>query len=204
MGRQVKHVAVDLDDVTVDFVGGMDICHQKEFGVPIPMGDGGTWGPDMVVFMSKGSEEIRAAGFKGTWDWLRQREWLWATFPAIDGAIGGISTLRARGLYVEAVTSKPDWAAHNVWKWLGKWRVPFHRVTIINAKGGQRKVDFTDADLIIDDKLATCIEFVEAGRNAIWFDRYDVPDAKAPNGVWIASDWREVMQCVNHITGRYA
>jgi hypothetical protein len=42
-------------------------------------------------------------------------------------------------------------------------------VTIVT--NGQSKVDFTDARVIIDDKLATCIDFNKDGRSAILFDR---------------------------------
>lgn len=114
-------IGIDLDDVTVDFVGGLLRSYELEFGEHITVDEDGTWGPGMVKFM-KGTDALRAAGYKSTWDWLRDREWLWATFPAIEGAIGGIATLRAQGHYVEAITSKPGWAEHNVWKWMGKWR----------------------------------------------------------------------------------
>jgi len=195
VGRQVKHVAVDLDDVTVDFMPGVAHSYELEFGEPLDI-SGGTWSRPLTTL---DTPALKDAGYKSLWAWLRDREWLWALFPAVEGAIGGIATLRARGLYVEAVTSKPLWAEHNVWKWLGKWRPAFQRVTVVNT--GQSKLDFTDADLIIDDKLETCIEFVEAGRQAIWFDRHDV-QGPPPNGVWRARDWRGVITNVNHITGR--
>ena len=205
MAREVKHVAVDLDDVTVDFVNGMLGSYGLEFGEKVDIGEGGTWGPAMVEFF-KGTDKLRAAGYKSAWDWLRDREWLWALFPAVPGAVGGVATLRAMGFYTEAVTSKPKWAEHNVWKWLGKWRVPFNQVTIIDSKAGQRKVDITDADLIIDDKLSTCKEFLDAGRSAILFDRYGSyrmsPDGDY--GLWVAKDWAQVLNAVNHMTRRTA
>jgi len=139
------------------------------------------WGlrPDAVAF---GKHLLfKESGFKDWWGWLREREWLWARFPPIAGAIGGIARLREAGWYVEAVTSKPKWAEHNVWKWLGHYRPPFNAVTIIDNK--QSKVDFTDATVIVDDKLATCQSFNEHGRDAVLFDRhggYDGQDVFSP------------------------
>jgi hypothetical protein len=187
--------AIDLDDVTVDFIPGLLNSYKLEFGETIiPLG--GTWGPEMENFLRKGTPKLRAAGYKSAWEWLRDREWLWANFPAVPGAIGGVSTLRASGHYVEAVTSKPDWAEHNVWKWLGKWRVPFNRVTIVDRT--VRKVDATNADVIVDDKLQTCVQFAEEGRQAIWFTKtFDDPKLR---GLHVASNWDEVLFIAEHLT----
>jgi hypothetical protein len=189
----MTHVAIDLDDVTVDFVNGMLASYELEFGERIVVGEGGTWGPAMTEFFSVGTDTLAAAGYRSAWAWLREREWLWAQFPAVPGAIGGITTLRAQGHYVEAVTSKPKWAEHNVWKWLGRWRPPFNRVTIVNS--AQRKVDLTDARIIVDDKLATCQEFDKAGRFGVWFDRYG--GTAHPR---LATNWIEVVYAVNDIS----
>ncbi len=196
MGREVKHVAIDMDDVVVDFMPGVAHSYELEFGESLDI-SGGTWSRPLTTLHTPA---LKAAGYKTIWSWLRDREWLWALFPAIPGSIGGIATLRAQGLYVEAVTSKPTWAEHNVWKWLGKWRPAFNRVTIVTT--GQRKVDFTDADVIVDDKLETCVEFLEAGRTAVWFDRHDMEGVEVPGQIWRARDWQGVLQCINHITGR--
>jgi hypothetical protein len=160
----MAHVAVDLDDVVVDFVVGLQRSHLIEFGRELPIT--GTWTTPLAQLQTEG---LKAAGYKSVWAWLKDREWLWAQFDAVPGAIGGIAALRADGHYVEAVTSKPTWAEHNVWKWLGKWRPPFNRVTIVSSK--DRKVDFTDAGIIIDDKLETCVDFNKAQRSAVWFNR---------------------------------
>jgi len=197
VGRQVKHVAVDLDDVTVDFVPGLLRSYAIEFDEVYEYSD--PWGPEMVAFFTKGTPKLRAAGYGDAWEWLRERDWLWAQFPAVDGAIGGVSTLRERGLFVEALTSKPKWAEPQVYRWLGKWRPAFQRTTIVPV--GESKLDYSDADLIIDDRLKTCVEFLEAGRQAIWFDRHDT-GTKVPNGAWRARDWDGVIVNVNHITGR--
>lgn len=185
------HVAIDLDDVTVDFVPGMLASYEREFGERIDIDSGGTWGPTMVQFF-QGTDRLLAAGYRSAWDWLKEREWLWAQFPAVPGAIGGITALRAQGHYVEAVTSKPKWAEHNVWKWLGKWRPPFNQVTIVST--GDKKVNFTDADIIVDDKLETCKQFP----HAVWFDRFGSQESSDPR-IYRVQTWEEVVVAVNEI-----
>jgi len=167
------HIAVDMDDVCLDFVNSVMDTFYREYGV-YPDYDGQSWGKKAVAFYTH--PLFRESGYKSWWEWLKDRDWLWSTFPAVPGAIGGIKRLRESGHYVECVTSKPEWAEFNVWKWLGKWRPAFHRVTIVNSDRKERKVDATEARLIIDDKLETCLEFVAAGRRAIWFNPSKVQD----------------------------
>lgn len=193
------HVAIDLDDVTVNFWGGIAEAFELEYDVAIPPMH--PWSDDAVAF---GKHMLfRESGYKDWWGWLRDREWLWARFPAIPGAIGGIARLRASGWYVEAVTSKPQWAEHNVWKWLGHYRPPFHRVTIVDPKQKQEKVDFTEAQVIVDDKLATCESFNRASRGAVLFDRHHgfaVEDVGSP-ALRVARNWEDVIRMVEVFRG---
>lgn len=190
------HYGIDLDDVTVDFVCGLLASYELEFGEHLEVGQDGPWGQTLIEFMRNGTSRLRAAGYRSAWDWLRAREWLWAQFPAVKGAIGGVATLRAAGHYVEAVTTKPDWAEHNVWKWLGKWRVPFNSVTIVPT--GDSKTDHTEADVIVDDKLATCMEFVKDGRIGIWFNRYQKGHTVTQR-LYEASGWDDVLAVADTI-----
>lgn len=166
------HIAVDSDDVLVDFVGGLLGVIKKEYDVEIPREHITQWDLhpilDPVIGGHAGTPCSQACTGHSFWKLLRDREWLWPTFPAIDGAIGHIARLRAEGHYMELVTSKPVWAEYNMYRWLGKWRPAFHRVTIVGL--GDRKVDFTDADVLIDDKPQNCMDFLGAGRKAILFD----------------------------------
>jgi hypothetical protein len=187
------HVAVDLDDVVLEFMPSVMRSFALEFGVELPY-DGAPWGDDAEAFSQH--PLFLAAGYENWWGWLRDREWLWATFPAVPGAIGSVKQLREMGHYVECVTSKPVWAEHNVWKWLGKWRPAFNRVTIVGL--GQSKVSATQADLIIDDKLATCQEFVRSRRGAIWFNRGPRSHTPQTFAVNEANNWEEVMNFVRY------
>lgn len=189
------HLGIDLDDVVVDFIGGVRKAFATEYGEEgIPEYNGSAWGDEVVAFTKH--PLLLASGYKSWWDWLREREWLWAQFPAVPGAIGGLKILRNEGHYLEAVTSKPEWAEHNVWKWLGLWRPPFQRVTIINSQLKQRKVDLTDAELMVDDKEGTCQEFVDDGRRGVLLTHNDKVEAGSYGGMYVAHTWSEV---VSHV-----
>lgn len=192
------HLAVDLDDTCLTFMGSVIEKFEGEYGVKVPYDDV-PWGEQAVKF---GEHPLFAeSGYEGWWDWLRDRDWLWATFPAIDGAIGGIKRLREAGHYIEAVTSKPVWAEHLVWQWVGKWRPAFNRVTIIT--NGMSKLDYTDAEVIVDDKLATCREFAEAGRTGIIFDRAGAySNEPAGRRLLQARDWNDVVFLVERVNER--
>lgn len=149
---------MDADDVVVDFIGGLLGSVKKEYGVEVRKEDIKEWNLHPIL------DPIIGRSF---WAWLKDRERLWANFDAVDGAIGSIDKLRRDGHYMELVTSKPDWAEHNVFIWLGKWRPNFHRVTI--TKLDDKKADFSDADLLIDDKPQNCMDWIATGRKAILF-----------------------------------
>ena len=177
MKGYVDHWAVDLDDVVLDLTGGVRRTVAREHGVEVPEFD--SWNMDLILKPILGQPWMK---------WMRSKDWLWATFPAIDGAIGGLETLRRRGIYLECVTSKPEWAEPQVWKWLGLWRPPFNRVTIMGD--GTRKVDVTDATLLVDDKPQNCQEFLDEGRRAILFTRPHNLDVRARVR---CDDWRGIL-----------
>lgn len=187
-------IAVDMDDVMLDFMNNVMTCFYREYGISVKW-DGDPWGPDAVAFTKHSA--FKTSGYKDWWGWLRDRDWLWGIAPAIPGAIGGVKQLRAAGHYLELVTSKPEWAEPQVWRWLGKWRPAFERVTI--TKPGTPKVTATNADLIIDDKLETCSGFIEAGRYAIHFDRTMYASTTDGERFFVAKDWQDVLDSVNII-----
>lgn len=189
------HFAIDMDDVTVNFFPNVLDCFEREFGER-PVYDGTPWGEDAIAFTKH--PKLLAAGYTSWWDWLRERDWLWGIAPAVPGAIGGITTLRSRGHYVEALTSKPRWAEPQVWRWLGKWRPPFQRVTIIDAAQGQKKTAASTADVMVDDKLATCVEFVKDGRLAIWFN-LGPHGLTVREGLYEANSWDDVLRIAEEI-----
>ena len=178
-----QHVAVDLDDVILDFGGGIRHAVETEYGVVVP--------PFSKWEMHDVLDPIIG---KSWWKWMRERDWLWPNFPAMKGAIGGLTKLRDAGHYVEIVTSKPEWAEFSVWKWLGKWRPPVQRVTIIGMK--ERKIDRTEADILVDDKPENVIPFAEDNRIGILFDAmHNQGSCKTP-GMFRAVGWDSVIRLV--------
>ena len=153
-------IAIDLDDVVLDFVGNLCATLQREYASTLVPDDIVEWDLRKVLDPIVG---------ENWWHWWKERDWLWAQAPAVPGAIGAIRTLRRAGHYLEIVTSKPDWAEAQTWRWLGKWRPPVQRVTIIGMD--EQKIDRTDAELLIDDKPETCNTWAEAGRSAFLFSR---------------------------------
>jgi len=185
------HIAVDLDDVTVDFIGGLVKSVNTEYGTNLSVDDITQW--DLHPLL----DPIIGRSF---WGWLRDREWLWAQFDAVPGAIGAIDKLRREGHYLEAVTSKPAWAEHNVWKWIGLWRPAFQRVTIVTLE--DCKADFTVADVLIDDKPQNCLEFAREGREAIMLTRPHNREATTPQRVFRADGWPEVLGIIEGMAAR--
>lgn len=186
------HVALDLDDVILDFVGGLLACAKKEHDVDIPEEAIRQWDLRPVLNPIIGYD---------WWDWLRERERLWPNFPAVNGAIGGIERLHRAGHYLEIVTSKPDWAAHNVWIWLGKWQPSVDRVTIVGPN--DRKRDFTDAQFLVDDKL----ENLRGFKFPILFTRphnsnIDISIHPGWPLLWRANNWHDVVEIINGLDSK--
>ena len=179
----MSHLAVDLDDTVLDFTGGLRSVIQKEYGVALPEFE--EWDLHHVLDPIVGGS---------WWKWMRRREWLWATFPAIDGAIGALDLLRAKGHYLELITSKPEWGEASVWKWLGLWRPPFNRVTIVGQH--DEKAKMTTANLLIDDKIDNLLGFVETHRPAILFERPHNRSLLPYNGIVRAENWQAVLEMV--------
>jgi hypothetical protein len=134
------------------------------------------------------------------WKWMRERDWLWPNFDAVPGAIGALCQLREEGHYLECVTAKPEWAEASVWKWMGKWRPPFHRVTITDLDTPKSEV--TEADALVDDKLSNVREFHKAAGVGILFDHKGVhrQSTRGSDRLYWTEDWKGVMQTI-HLEG---
>jgi 5'(3')-deoxyribonucleotidase len=184
-----KHIAVDLDDVVLDFVGGLRIALKKEYNVDLH--------EDTIKDFNLAPYLDPIIG-RSWWAWLRDRDWLWQNFPAVDGAIGTLEKLRLEGYYLELVTSKPKWAEHATYQWLGKWRPPFQRVTIVSKD--DVKADFTDARILIDDKMQNIKDFVNAGRTGLLFTRPHNRFEKEGVSIIRVNNWQEVYREIKNLT----
>ncbi len=182
-------VAIDADDVLVDYCGGLAHAVKTEYGVDVSFD---RWDLSSVLDPVLGEP---------WWEWMRDRDWLWANFPAVEGAIGSLRILRRKGYYLEIVTSKPEWAEYAMWRWLGKWRPPVQRVTIVDPKTPKWQV--TEARLLVDDKPENVHDFRRAGRDAILFARPHNREAQETHEAWgmpWARDWGEVLSWIERLT----
>lgn len=177
-------VGCDLDDVVLDFSNGLRHSISVEYGIEVP--EFTSWNYKEVLDPILG---------RSWWKWMRERDWLWPNFPAVPGAIGGLTKLRNAGFYVECVTSKPEWAEFSVWKWMGKWRPPFNRVTIVDMD--TPKHEATDADVLIDDKPQNVNDYARAGGKGILFNTSSNQEAPLIDGVYRGVGWNHVVELVN-------
>lgn len=191
-------VAVDGDDVTWDFFGGVVVrAMNTEFDAGIDVRDVTTWDHNPVKDFP-----WQRYGFKDWWAWLRRRDWLWGNAPAIDGALGGILRLRAEGHQPELVTAKPDWAEPQVWRWQSKWQAPFRRIIVTDIE--EPKHVASDADVLVDDRVTSCVSWVQndPSRFAICFERpWNVEDgfAAVQPRLFYARDWHDVLRTIKEL-----
>lgn len=150
------NIAVDADDVIWEFARHICECWETEYA-------------EHIDYESLAWEDLLNGSRGPTWKWLRSRDWLWTKMPVVPGAIGGLQRLRQEGHHLEILTKKPDWAEWTVWALCGKWRPPVSRLTVVPSAA--RKVDYSDADLLIDDSIHNVVEWESDGRGAIVFDR---------------------------------
>lgn len=182
-------IALDLDDVILDFVSNLVKIANLEYGTNLRAEDIVEWDLHKVL------DDVVGENW---WQWWRERDWLWAQADAVPGAIGGIRTLRREGHYLEILTSKPAWAEAQTFRWLGKWRPPVHRVTIVGPS--DKKHEWSDAEILVDDKPKNVEEWIEAGRTAILFARPHNSDyRKTRIACPVAIDWTDVVDIITHM-----
>lgn len=184
------HVALDLDDVVLDFVGGVCETVTRDFGIEVSK--------DEIIDWNFGQFIDPIIG-RPWFEWLQDHSDLWGDkFKPVAGAIGGIEKLRRAGHYVEIVTSKPEWAEDPTWVWLAKYKPRVHRLTIVPLVGG-KKTELTDADVLVDDKWDNCLEWVKDGRPSLLFSQphnaYYGDDT--PDGMTRVKDWQGVLDVFN-------
>lgn len=204
-GYELK-IAIDLDDTVFDFWAGVCQSLNLEYGLELDPNETKNWDDNALKQLA-----IFGDGPDGTprtwWDWLQERDWIWATFKPVPGAIGAIKTLRQQGHFVEALTSKPEWAEWTVWRLLGRWRPPFNQVTIVPT--GESKGEWSNAYLLIDDRDLNIQEWLTSltngelrTRTAIAFQRpwTHMEDIVAERGTLaVARHWGEVLALVEEL-----
>lgn len=177
-------VAVDLDDVVLDFFPTVIAGINDAFGTDISVESCKDWDDNPVKHL-----DCFGAG-RSWWDWLKENSYLWAACPPVKGAADGVNVLQMAGFKVECLTSKPVWARWVVWTWLHTQPFSFDSVTIVPT--GESKVDWSGADVLVDDAVHNIEAWEKAGRFAVVFDRPWNQECRAPR----AFDWDGV---INHV-----
>lgn len=179
-------VAIDQDDTAADFIGQVRDAIFRETGVHVPAPT--TWDASTVFNPALG---------ENWWAWLERRPHVWANMKAVPGFINAVERLQRGGHDVELLTTKPEWAVPLVYDWLARWRVPIRRVTIVpftpHGSPHVSKTEFTDADVLVDDRFENVADFVAAGRYGVLFDR---PHNRAFGVKNRAADWHDVLRII--------
>ena len=183
-----RHIAIDLDDVLLDFTGGLRSAVSQQFGVEVP--EFREWHISDVLNPIVG---------RNWWSWMKDNVDIWAEFDPVEGGLEALEDLRKAGYYLEIVTSKPTWAEYNVWRWLAKHEPPVQRVTIVGQH--DKKVDFTKASILVDDKPGNILEWILSGRHGILFGRPHNEGFKSTNPrIHRASGWPDVRALIEVLT----
>lgn len=182
----MTHIAIDLDDVVLDFCGNLIAVVNREYDAGLHVDHFDQWDLTSVLNPIIGED---------WWAWWERRYWLWPKADAVPGAIGGLEELRRRGHYLEIVTAKPRWAEPLTWQWLGKWQPPVNRVTIVGMD--TPKHEATDAALLVDDKPSTVTRWTKSreDRRALLFTRSH--NRKASDHiarVTRVDSWKEILE----------
>lgn len=194
-------IAVDMDDVVADFWPTVVRAFNTEFGADLSLEEQTGWDDNPIKTASVFGPD---QAYEDWWAWWRDRHWLWATCPAVPGAIGGLAQLRAQGHYVELITAAPEWARREKTRWLSRWHPAFDRLTFTSLD--QSKAEFSDATLLIDDKPQNVQEWIKSGRPAILFRRPWNTVVELDSDwyglelLYLANTWKEVLENVSLIS----
>jgi 5'(3')-deoxyribonucleotidase len=180
------HIALDLDDVVLDFVAGILETVNRDFDANVQPSDITDWNFGQFI-----DDIIGQPWF----EWLEEHAWLWGQkFKPVQGALGGIEKLRRAGHYIEIVTAKPPWAEDATWAWMARYKPRVHRLTIVPVDHISKKYEITDADVLVDDKWENCSEWAADGRPAILYNRpHNFHYGAPPEGVLRADDWNDIL-----------
>ena len=193
-------IAVDLDDVVVDFFARVVKCYNKEFDELVSVDEVTGWDDNPI---KKSPHFGDGKMFPNWWAWWESRG-LWSDCDAIDGAIGGLYALHAAGHQVELLTSKPVWARPDLYKWLHEWNPYFDSLTIVDedARPKLSKAEVSGATLLIDDRPSNVFEWNEAGRPAVLFTQPWNVGMRLFRHMYRASDWRTIIGLVGEVDDR--
>mgnify|MGYP001595556254 CR=1 FL=1 len=187
-------ISCDLDDVILDFIGGVLKSIKLEFGHEISFSTMTSWEKHPLADF-----DWKSYGYSSWWSWMEYHNWLWATFAPVEGALGGLAALQKSGYDIELITSKPKWASSQVYRWLARHRLALRRVAIVNDE--EPKHVYTDTKILIDDKPKTIQTWIRSDpeRYAILFCRPWNCNIYPESRLFVASTWKNIPACIRAI-----
>jgi 5'-nucleotidase len=172
-------VGIDLDGVTVDFIGRLSQLHEEWFGTPVK--------PTQWDFIGQTAFE----SYDELYEWFDELEG-WGSCPYIQGAPGAILSILDRGWHAAFVTARSGVAGHQtaLWHRQGYWN---KRVPLYTGMGNKSNVP---CSVYIDDAPANVEQLEAAGKTVILFDQ---PWNQDVDTLYRAKGWDEVLHLLGLI-----
>ena len=170
-------LGIDLDGVVADFNAGWMQIHRDEFGSDLD--------PQMVTTWDGLAELGGFADMAAFWRWAQgtaDRPSIFRHLEPYPDALPTLRALRAEGHRLVVITTKPEWAIHDTFRWLADHEFPTGEVHITYDKAA------VDCDVYLDDSPTVVPELVR-GRpdRLVW--RFVRPWNRPVDGAVDVDDW---------------
>ena len=172
-------LAIDLDGVVADFNAGWIRLHDQEFGSGLDPAMVQTW--DGLADLA-GFSDMRAF-----WAWAKGSDERPSIFRHLDpypGALDTLRRLRRAGHEIVIVTTKPEWAVSDTFRWLADHEMPTREVHISDDKY------LVDCDVYLDDSPHVLPGLLEH-RSDRTICRFVRPWNRPLEGALDVNDWDE-------------
>ena len=191
------HIAVDVDDVIVELLPAWLARYNSDYQQALAPADVDRWEIDQCVIPECGRDIFRYLEDRTLWDQA-------AMVPMADE---GVTWLRERGHRVVFVTSANCRVAGRKYERLQELGfLPAEPVYSSDYVEMTDKVHY-GADVIVDDRMDTCLAWAASGRYAVLFDHHpNATDRRADGNPLVlrADGWAGVLQRILEIEAKHA
>jgi len=134
-------LGIDLDGVVADFSSGWMARYNQQFGTKLSHDDVVEWDAPVSLTHFENMDEF--------WGWFatagHQGRSLFAELDPYEGALDALHRFHNAGHQIIILTTKPDFAVSDTYRWLSEQRIPTREVHLIDAKAE------VDCDVYLDD-----------------------------------------------------
>lgn len=138
MGKRLR-LGIDLDGVVADFTTGWMHFYNTAYGTELRVEDSVSWNGliDLTHFNNMGE----------FWDWASDLEGrsVFSHLEPFPGAIEALNSLADDGHHIAVLTTKPDFAIHDTFEWLARYKLPTTEIHILEDKWR------VECDIYLDD-----------------------------------------------------